>query len=253
MIKRKSTLKILAGILLSPALIAWSGFLSLRPAQSYPEAFEVSLDLPDNPVDYGAPSRTQGGGVRGDGCIADEEATVMALIPGNVWTTLSDRPTFLWYIPQTNAEKAEFALLDAQYNEIHKNIINLSNENSGTILQETLPEDVALETGVSYTWQFSMICDPKRRSGDIFIEGEVKKVDFQDRELEALETELETAEQDPVKQAEAYLNAAIYNEGISLLAETRCKHKEDWEQLLNWMGLGELATDTLAQCEAEDI
>jgi hypothetical protein len=251
MIKRNHTMKLLAGIILSPALIAWSGLLSLRPAQSYSQAFEVSLNFPPDPVNYGAPSRTQGGGVRGDGCIADDSTTVMALIPdNNVWTTLSERPTFLWYVPVTQAKTAEFVLLDAQDNEILTKNIDLNQENEGTIVQETLPEDISLEAGI-YTWQFSLICNPKRRSGDVFIEGWVEQVDFQDREeeLDQLKTNLEKAGEDPLKQAQAYLDAEIYNESISLLAETRCEHPEEWQGLLNWMGLGELATDSIAQCE----
>jgi hypothetical protein len=250
MMTRKNTMKILAGILLSPALIASSGLLSLRPAQSYPEAFEISLNFPGQPVYYGAPSRTQGGGVRGDDCVAEEASTLTALIPeNNVWTTLSDRPTFLWYVPQTKAKTAEFVILDAEDNEIHTKIIDLNNENSGKIIQESLPEDVALETGV-YTWQFSLICNPSRRSGDIYIEGWVEQVDFENREaeLEQLKTNLEKAGDDTLKQAQAYLNAEIFNESISLLAETRCEHQEEWLGLLNWMGLGELETDTIAQC-----
>lgn len=259
MIKRKHTLKILAGILLSPALIAWSGLLSLRPAQSNPEAFEISLNFPGQPVYYGAPARTQGGGVRGDDCIAEEDTTLTALIPeNNVWTTLSERPTFLWYVPATQAKTAEFVLLDAEDNEIHTKTIDLSNEDSGKILQETLPEDIALETGV-YTWQFSLICNPRRRSGDIYIEGWVEQVDFQNREeeLDRLKTNLEKAGNDTLKQAQAYLNAEIFNESISLLAQTRCEHQQEWAQLLNWMGLEALTSPSIAQCmgvdEAEDI
>jgi hypothetical protein len=255
MFNKKNVMKICAGMLLSPALISFSGFLPNRAAQSYPDEFLISLNFPGSPVYYGAPSRTVGGGVRADDCVANDQMKVTALIPtNNVWTTLSDRPKFLWYVPETTAKTAEFVLIDPDDHDIYIKTIDLNSENMGTIIQETLPEDVSLETGV-YTWQFSLICNEKDRAGDIYIQGWVEQVDFQDREqeLDELKTTLEKAGQDSLKQAQAYLDAEIFNESISLLAQTRCEHQDEWQGLLNWMGLEELATDSIAQCDAEEI
>lgn len=254
MIEQKNIMKILAGVLVSPALIAFSGLLPDRAAQSYPEEFQISLNLPEKPPYYGAPSRTSGGGVRGDDCVAVDTSELSALIPtNNVWTTLSEQPTFLWYVPGTKAKTAEFVILDRNDEEIHQKILDLSKDNTGTIIQETLPEDVSLVPGEVYTWQFSLICNPRRRSGDIFIEGWIEQVDFQDRdaELDELKTNLEKAGQDSLKQAQAYLDAEIYNESISLLTEMRCEHQEEWQELLNWMGFEEpVVSESIAQCEA---
>ena len=253
MLNRKNIIKILAGMLLSPALISFSGLVPNRAAHSYSEEFLLSLNFPGSPVYYGAPSRTVGGGIRGSDCIANDGDKLTALIPtSNVWTTLSDRPKFLWYVPETKAETAEFALFNAEDDLIYEKTIDLSSEDAGTIIQETLPEDVVLETGV-YTWDLSLICNNKDRGGDIFIQGLVEKVDFQDREqeLDELKNTLEKAGQDSLKQAQAYLDAEIYNESISLLAQMRCEEQEEWQGLLNWMGLEELATDSIAQCDAE--
>jgi hypothetical protein len=101
-----------------------------------------------------------------------------------------------------------------------------------------------------------LICNPSRRSGDIFIEGGVEQVNFEDREeeLDQLKTTLEKAGEDSLKQAQAYLDAEISNESISLLAQMRCEHQEEWQGLLNWMGLEELANDSSsAGCEAEQM
>ena len=257
MLNRKNTMRILAGILLSPALISFSGLFPNRAAQSYPEEFLVSLNFPGSPVYYGAPSRTVGGGTRGDDCVANDAHKLSALIPtNNVWTTMGDRPKFLWYVPETKAETAEFVLIDPDGSEIYTKTLNLSSENTGTIIQETLPDDVSIAAGELYTWQFMLICNPSRRSGDIFIEGGVEQVNFEDREeeLDQLKTTLEKAGEDSLKQAQAYLDAEISNESISLLAQMRCEHQEEWQGLLNWMGLEELANDSsIAGCEAEQM
>ena len=255
MIEQKNIMKILAGVLVSPALIAFSGLFHHQAAQSYSEEFQISLNLPEKPPYQGAPSRTMGGGVRGNDCVAIDDPELSALIPtNNVWTTRSERPTFLWYLPATKAKTAEFVILDRNDTEIYNKTVDINNENSATILQETLPENVSLGAGEVYTWQFSLICNPRRRSGDIFIEGWVEQVDFQDRdaELDELNTKLEKAGEDNLDLAQAYLDAQIYNESISLLAEMRCEYQEEWQELLNWMGFEEpVVSESIAQCEAE--
>ena len=255
MMKRKNVMKILAGVVASSALITFSGLLPHQSAQSYPEEFQLSLNFPGRPAYYGAPSRTMGGGVRGDGCVAKDAPQVSALIPtNNVWTTISEQPKFLWYVPETNAKTAEFVILDKNDTEIYTKTLDLSSANSGTIIQETLPGNVSLITGEVYTWQFSLVCNERRRSGDIFIEGWVEQVDFQDREaeLDALKTNLEKAGQDSLKQAQAYLDAEIYTESISLLAQMRCEYQQEWQDLLNWMGFEEpLVNESIAQCNPE--
>ena len=256
MFNRKNIIKILAGMLLSPALISFSALVPNRAAQSYTEEFILSLNFPENPEDYGAPTRTAGAGGRGEACIAKHNnAKFTALIPtNNVWTTLSDRPKFLWYVPETTAKTAIFVLFNADHDEIYTKSLDLTSENTGTIIQETLPEELSLDTGI-YTWLFFLICHPERDSANIHIQGLLEKVDFQHREekLNQLKITLEKAGQDSLKQAQAYLDAEIYNESISLLSQMRCQQQEEWQGLLNWMGLEELATDSIAQCETDKI
>jgi hypothetical protein len=124
---------------------------------------------------------------------------------------------------------------------------------TGAIIEENLPADVSLETGEVYTWQLSIICNSQRRSGDIFREGWVERVNLEVDKLNQLQTNLEKAGEDSWKQAEAYLNAGIYNELVSLLAENRCDDQNKWQELLNWMGLeAQVGTETIAQCAVQN-
>lgn len=261
MSKRKNRSKILAGLFLFSTLIAGVGLLPNQVAKSYEsDEFQISQwgggggGWPQ-PTYRGAPARTIGGGTRGDDCIAENAPGPSALIPtNNVWTTLSDRPKFFWYVPSTKAEKAEFVVLDQNGEEVYSKKIdlNLSQVKTGTILEENLPPNVSLETGEVYTWQLSIICNSQRRSGDIFREGWVERVNLQADELNQLQTNLKEAGEDSWKQAEAYLNAGIYNETVSLLAQKRCDYRDKWQELLNWMDLKQVGTETIAQCAVQN-
>lgn len=260
MSKRKNRAKILAGLFLFSTLIAGVGVLPNQVAKSYEsDEFQISQwgggGWPQ-PTYRGAPARTIGGGTRGDNCIPDDAPTPSALIPtNNVWTTLSSQPKFFWYVPSTKAEKAEFVVLDQNGEEVYSKKIDLdlSQGKTGTILEENLPPNVSLETGEVYTWQLSIVCNSQRRSGDIFLEGWVEPVNLQADELNQLQTNLEKAGEDSWKQAEVYLNAGIYNELVSVLAENRCDYQNEWQELLNWMGLeAQVGTETIAQCAVQN-
>lgn len=257
MSKRKNSAKILAGLCLFSALVAGVGWLPNQVAKSY--EFQISQSGGGGwpqPTYRGAPARTIGGGTRGDDCIPENSPEPNALIPtNNVWTTLSERPKFFWYVPSTKAKEAEFVVLDQNGEEVYSKEINLdlSQGKTGTIIEENLPADVSLETGEVYTWQLSIVCNSQRRSGDIFREGWVERVNLQADELNQLQTNLENAGQDSWKQAEAYLNAGIYNETVSLLAQKRCDYRDKWQELLNWMGLeAQVGTETIAQCAVQN-
>jgi hypothetical protein len=260
MIKRKNSAKILAGLFLCSAVIAGVGVLPNQVAKSYEsDEFQISQwgggGWPQ-PTYRGAPARTIGGGTRGDDCIPENAPEPTALIPtNNVWTTLSSQPKFFWYVPSTQAKSAEFVVLDENGKEVYQQEINfdLSQVKTGTIIEENLPPDVSLETGKVYTWQLSLICNPQRRSGDIFREGWVERVNLEADQLNQLQTNLKQAGEDSWKQAEAYLNAGIYNEVVSLLAKNRCNYQTEWQQLLTWMDLAaQVRTDTIAQCAVQN-
>jgi len=260
MSQRKNGLKKLAGLFLYPALINCFGLLPYQAAKWEPVDFQISQwggggggGWPQ-PAYRGAPARTIGGGTRGDDCIAENAPGPSALIPtNNVWTTLSDRPKFFWYVPSTKAKTAEFVVLDQNGEEVYSKMLDLSQVKTGTIIEENLPPDVSLETGEVYTWQLSIVCNPQRRSGDVYLEGWVESLDLEADQLNQLQTNLKQAGEDSWKQAEVYLNAGIYNELVSLLAQNRCDYQNEWQELLNWMGLeAQVGTDTIAQCAVQN-
>jgi hypothetical protein len=194
-------------------------------------------------------------GVRGGGCAIDvNDPTPINITPlappNNFARTVSDYPTFLFYLPQTKATLAEFTLLDPSKKEIYKQTLAISNL-SGTI-EVRIPANKnvpPLEAGKSYRWSFTVICDSQDRSADLLEMGTVRRV-----ELSAdIRSQLEKA--DPRQKSFIYAENGIWQDAISTLAEARRAKpddptlKADWESLLDSVQLGKIAKEPIVQIE----
>ncbi|MBD2074254.1 DUF928 domain-containing protein [Phormidium sp. FACHB-592] len=92
-------------------------------------------------------------------------------------TALAERPSFLVYVPKTNAKTAEFSLRDAKGRGVYRTTLALS-DTSG-ILSLSLPAQAPpLKVGEQYTWFFAIVCDPNRRLSDRFVTGMVQRIEF---------------------------------------------------------------------------
>ena len=92
-------------------------------------------------------------------------------------TALAARPSFLVYVPKTNAKTAEFSLRDAKGRGVYRTTLALS-DTSG-ILSLSLPAQAPpLKVGEQYTWFFAIVCDPNRRLSDRFVTGMVQRLEF---------------------------------------------------------------------------
>ncbi|HHP7246143.1 MAG TPA: DUF928 domain-containing protein [Elainellaceae cyanobacterium] len=198
----------------------------------------------------GLPGRRQGGGTRGD-CLRGD-APLVALMPdSNFGQTLDSYPTFYWYVPDIAAEAAEFVLLDQQDNEIYVAEFQLANR--AGIISISLPEMAGLpplELGENYHWYFSLICDRLDRSGDLFTEGWVRRI-----EDPALVQEITgLPERD---RATRYAEAGIWHEALDTLAQLRRSQPnmpnavDGWETLLNSVGLGNYADEPFVELTEE--
>ncbi|MCU0523701.1 MAG: DUF928 domain-containing protein [Elainella sp. Prado103] len=204
-----------------------------------------SLAQEFNPEDRGLPGRRQGGGTRG-GCLT-QQPTLTALIPDtNLGTTLSEYPSFFWYVPENNAVAAEFVLLDANNQELYQTILPVTQQ--AGIVQFKLPEDGTaqpLKTGESYRWYFSLICNPLDRSTDSFTTGWIRRIE-PSAELTAALSRATAAEKPQI-----YLQQGIWYEGLTSLVQLHQTQpqtpgwNQQWQQLLRSIGLDQIA-DQLA-------
>ncbi|MBE9185364.1 DUF928 domain-containing protein [Microcoleus sp. LEGE 07076] len=193
------------------------------------------------------------GGTRG-GCAIDPQLNpinLTALAPQNkISRTVSDYPTFFFYLPPTRAKLAEFMLQDPSGKEIYKQTLAISNV-SGTIgvsipANKNVPP---LEAGKTYRWSFTVICDSQDRSGDMLETGTVLRV-----ELSAdIRSQLEKA--DPRQKSFIYAKNGIWQDALSILAAALQAQpnnpalKTDWESLLDSVNLGKIAQKPIVQTE----
>ncbi|MEM1172761.1 MAG: DUF928 domain-containing protein [Cyanobacteria bacterium P01_H01_bin.35] len=224
----------LLALAISPIIVTFSGW-QLAKAEKIPELL-ISVDFEGGKR---SPSgRTSGGGTRGP-----NKGNLIALMPGddNAGTTIASNPKFFVYIPEHEAESAEFEIIDKSGNTIY---LNDQLDVSGTsgIVKLTVPNDVSLTNNKEYKWRFAIIFDPWDRSADKFVQGTIKKVELSSQ----MENSLKNAT--PLEQAEIYAKANIWSETIATVADLRTSNPTEWEELLKSVGLEEIASEPFASC-----
>src|SRR4028118_985256 len=191
--------------------------------------------IPGGPRNVGEPGDTESGGprfiqpredidaaptggkreVRGN-CGGDlPEVSLIALMPENkIGRTVSDYPTFFFYLPQPNAELAEFILEDENGNLIYEQALTIKNLSG--VIGVSIPANTnvpPLEVGKKYTWVFSLVCDPEDRAADKVESGVVRRVELSADILR----QLENAE--PRRKTFIYAENGIWQDALGNLAE----------------------------------
>ena len=225
-------------VVLSPALVTLSGFSSVR-AQSHRGEL-VALNFPAAPRNIGGPRSTAGGGVRGNGnetCIQGESPLTPLMPTHDIVKTVTPNPEFFMFVPKNSAKSGEFVIVDGNGNDVYLSTFDLS-EDPG-VVKVSLPANTDLEIGQVYDWQFSLICDPSDRQADVFVQGQI-----QPTELTAeMQTQLDQAQ--PLDQVQLYVDQSLWNEAVSLLAQVRNSNPTEWQGLLKYVGLENIAAEPL--------
>lgn len=183
------------------------------------------------PPDRGAPPRTADGGSRGCGLVKPGQKGLTALTPGNFLPlTVSEHPTFFWYVPSSSAEKLEFTLMDETDSQvIYTTTIPVPSK--AGIVGFTLPKAnaPALKTGKMYHWYLAMVCNSNDRTGDTVVDGWIERTSQSASLTEQLKQANSLRE-----QAAVYAEAGIWHEAVSTLANLRQKQPENPELLNSW-------------------
>lgn len=190
--------------------------------------------------------------VRG-GCASISQLGLTALVPKNkIGRTVSDYPTFFFYLPQTEAESAEFILQDPSGKQIYKQDLTISNLSG--VIGVSIPANKnvpPLEVGKSYRWNFTVICDSLDRSADQIESGTVRRV-----ELSAdIRRQLDQA--DPRQKTVIYAENGIWQDALSTLSAARQANPDDaqlaadWESLLESVTLGKIAKEPIVQTQPQ--
>ena len=181
------------------------------------------------------------------------QASFTALVPENkIARTVSDYPTFFFYLPKPNAELAEFILEDENGNQIYRQALTIKNLSG--VIGVSIPATTnmpPLEVGKSYTWKFTVVCDVEDRSSDQLEIGTVRRVELSAEILR----ELENA--DLRQKTGIYAENGIWHDALGTLAAARRANpndpvvKTDWESLLDSVTLGEIAKEPILEIEPQ--
>ncbi|MDZ7951337.1 DUF928 domain-containing protein [Nostoc sp. DedQUE09] len=157
-------------------------------------------------------------------------------------TTL-ERPTFWFYIPYTkdlSNSSAEFSLQDSAENDVYRNAIALPSEPS--IIGISLPSTALLEVGKTYRWYLKVRCNQKTASIPVYVEGDIKRINLEDRVVQQLQ-----AAKEPRQKIIIYAEKGIWFDALDMLAQIRISNyndtsiEKDWQSLLQSVNLDNIA------------
>lgn len=203
------------------------------------------------PEDIGVPGRRQQAGTRG-GCLTQKRLT--ALVPVESYgVTVSAYPQFLFYMPKmaevAPPQQVEFVLRDNRDDNNQVYTTTFPTTGQSGIVSISLPQKAGLpplQLDKIYQWKFSITCNPNSQDGNsIAVNGMIKRV----KPNPILSSKLQQAKlQD---KAKLYAQAGIWFDALTTLAAQRRSNPRDlavaadWQQLLQSVGLGDLAQESL--------
>ncbi|MDW8200266.1 MAG: DUF928 domain-containing protein [Cyanobacteriota bacterium SKYGB_h_bin112] len=212
----------------------------------------------NSPPSRGLPGRREGAGTR-DVCVYQDAQgrknpngsalSVLALTPPtNEGYTLSEHPSFFFYLPRNNARLVQFALTDEDDKEVFKTSYEVAGE--AGIINIRMPNNSAvkpLKAGKLYKWKFDLICDPSDPTATIRRYGWIERKD--DAALRA-----KIARATPDQRPQLYAEAGIWFDTLESLYQLRRERpndrelQADWARVLDAANLGVIAKDPLSTC-----
>ncbi len=184
---------------------------------------------------------------RGSGLCEKGKINLTALVPeSKIGRTVSEYPVFFFYLPETDAQLAEFVLQDENGNQIYQTTLKINNTSGVTSVNIPANKNVSpLQLGKNYRWSIALICDASDRSADVLEKGIVRRVEVSTD----IRSELEKA--DPRLKATIYAQSGIWQDALSTLVAARRANPNDadlaadWKILLESVKLDEIVTEPI--------
>ncbi|MEA5580054.1 DUF928 domain-containing protein [Nodularia harveyana UHCC-0300] len=220
------------------------------PRQASGGASRGNLFTPES--DKGAPRQASGGASRvgtyylnPGTVIGTGPAALIALLPQSFYgTTVSERPTILVYLPDTQAEKAIFSLKDEAGNTLHEMSISVAGKTG--VISIPLPADApALAVGKNYQWFLALKVDGTLTPSTPYVDGWIQRIQPT--------AELATAmqQEDVLKRATAFGKNGVWYDCVATLATLHIAEPNNanvanqWEELLSSVSLKDIVTAPL--------
>jgi Domain of Unknown Function (DUF928) len=202
------------------------------------------------PTNNATPQQSTGGASRtnlhGEYMGAGQVASMIALTPRSFYgTTLSERPTFMAYVPASNAHEIMFSLKDANDDMYYQMRVPVSGKAGIVAIQ--LPVDApALTVGKNYHWYLAVLIDNSMSPSTPFVDAWVQRVEATPQLQQAL------VQGNDLQDAEALATQGVWYDSVALLAQLRSSNPtseavaNNWTELLNSVNLAEIAMAAMA-------
>ncbi|MEO0686794.1 MAG: DUF928 domain-containing protein, partial [Cyanobacteria bacterium J06649_11] len=161
-------------------------------------------------------------------------------------TTL-ERPSFLFYVPYTTQNladsNAEFSLLDSKGNDVYRTETGLPLLPG--VVAISLPNQVSLQLGQTYSWYFKVRCNNKKVSLPIYVEGYIQRSNLDFRIAQRIKTAA-----NPQQKITIYAKVGLWFDALNMLAQLRQSSpgisvEQDWQSLLQSVNLNDIITAPL--------
>lgn len=245
--RRSVQFAIFVGIL---ALLLAVNIPKLVQAQLPPSSLSSTLEnaFRTPPGSDGAVAANIEGGDCRCSCVKGDKPLI-ALVPASgIGQTVAEYPTLIWYMPDlwpehTVSPTVEFVLRDANKQEVYSvkyELEKLGEEfMSPGIKSVTVASPQPLEIGQDYYWELVLKCNSTDfdHSGDIFVEGKIKRVELDP----TIAARLQQA--NPEARIVLYAEQGGWYETLATLVELRRDRPNDtnladaWDKLLTSVGL----------------
>lgn len=239
-IKIKSLLSILGSTIALSSVIGAVVPVNAQPNSNRDKNNRESVTITNN----GLPSHRRDGGTRSS-CLVNSQEFV-ALVPDTtVSLTASANPKLYFHVPQTNqSQTIEFILRDRQDRLIYETLIETKGRSG--IMSVEIPFSLVAQAksvgdNTDYRWYLSNICNQKKRSQDIVLQGWIERIQLSKITQEKL------AELSPIEQANFYQQQGIWYDALSIAVNQLKTQPENiletqWSELLDQIDLEEFVT-----------
>lgn len=221
--------------------------------KSQPNRQIISSERP-KPPDTGTPTGDPTPGTtRPEATCKETTKPLTALFANNGSDfTVSEYPTFWFYIPYTAKEisSIKFLVLDErERTTIYRTSVQLT-EKSG-IIKITIPSDprYALQVNQNYRWRLNLNCEPDTTvEPDLVVNGWIRRIGISSELVNQLEAV-------KPKAYIVYQDNGIWYDAIANLAELHFNNpensqfKQDWANLLQSLGLAGVAQEPFVDSE----
>ncbi len=174
----------------------------------------------------------------------NDSPKLMPIVPNsNFALTISDRPSFWVYLPQTSAKKVILSIKEAGVNPHWQQSVSLTGE-VGMISIPLSDDAPALEIGKNYQWAVILVCGNRPNPNDPVVASWIKRIDesqISKRRSINYSTELE--------KAADYAQQGIWYDALDILAAAKNSSVDNWQDIwvkyLQSGGLEEIANEPI--------